>query len=528
MRAAIYVRKSKFTGKGESINNQIELCKKYLKNMLKENIDFLIYEDEGFSGGNTNRPSFTKLMNDVKKRRFNYLVCYRLDRMGRNVADLTSTMRILEDNNVTFISITEQFDTKSIMGRTMLNITASFAQTEREIIAERIRDNMMELSKSGRWLGGTPPLGFKSIKIEYENDGHKKTMHKLELIDEEIEIVRLIFRLYLKYKSCSPIARHLVSNYIKGKNGGDFSRNTVLQILNNPVYCASDEMAINYFTKKGAMINCIDNKDLGLMVYNKKKGGKKENPIDEWIIATGKHIGVIDSITWIECQNILEEVRKKSSPRESTGNKFLLSGLMKCAHCNSSMNSWSKINKKYNRYEKYYRCELKNRASNRCVCKMLNAYKADEFVIDLLKNFELSSLDNLNSSSNSIDSADINKENIILNKALSENNKIISGLVKKIALIDDMDVLRIIQDEIKELKATNIEIEKKLNNLVIESFTIEDESKNRDDFIESLNLFKTTIDFIDDVSLKRSMIKNLVEYFTYNSETNQINFKIRL
>ena len=328
MNVAIYARKSKATKKGESISNQIELCKKYFLNTTNENVNFFIYEDEGWSGGNINRPQFTKMMNDAKLKRFSALICYRLDRIARNVADFSSTYKILEESNIAFISITEQFDTSTIMGRAMINISATFAQIERETIAERIKDNMLELSRTGRWLGGTPPLGFKSVQITENN----KRMYKLEVVEEEIEIVRLIYKLYPEYKSTVPIARYLVSNYIKGKNGGDFSRNTVLQILKNPVYCCSDENAIKYFESKGSTLNCSENNKYGLMVYNKRKGGKKENPIEEWIIATGKHPGIIPGAEWVECQNILSEISSKTSPRKATGNKFLLSGMLKLLH----------------------------------------------------------------------------------------------------------------------------------------------------------------------------------------------------
>lgn len=202
IRAAIYVRKSRLSEKGESINNQIDLCKKYFSNLqLDIYIEFSVYQDEGFSGGNTNRPEFQKLIRDIKKKRFNYLICYKLDRISRNVADFTSTLKILEENNVNFISITEQFDTTSVMGRAMINISATFAQMERETIAERIRDNMLELSKTGRWLGGTCPLGFKSTSVNYESNGHKKKMYKLQVVDNEMNIVKLIFNLYIKKKA---------------------------------------------------------------------------------------------------------------------------------------------------------------------------------------------------------------------------------------------------------------------------------------------------------------------------------------
>lgn len=520
MNVAIYARKSKATKKGESISNQIELCKKYFTNTTNEDVNFLIYEDEGWSGGNINRPQFTKMMNDAKLKRFTALICYRLDRIARNVADFSSTYKILEENNIAFISITEQFDTSTIMGRAMINISATFAQIERETIAERIKDNMLELSRTGRWLGGTPPLGFKSVQITENN----KKMYKLEIVEDEMETVRLIYSLYPQYKSTVPIARYLVSNHIKGKNGGDFSRNTVLQILKNPVYCCSDAESIKYFENKGSTLNCIEDKELGLMVYNKRKGGKKENPIDEWIIATGKHPGVIQGTEWVNCQNILEEIKSKSSPRKATGNKFLLSGLLKCARCGSSMCSWSRTNKEI--YYRSYRCELKNRAANRCDSKMVNAEDLEAFIIDLCKNINLEEIIDVKKNKNN--NATLKRELTSLNKALAENDKLLQGLIKKLALLDDIDILSMIQTEIKKIKLENENINKRINDINISMFDVEDETNKKQIILESHELFKNSIDIIDDVEAKRNLIMNFIEYFTYDSETNEVGYKLRL
>ena len=520
MNVAIYARKSKATKKGESISNQIELCKKYFINTTNEDINFLIYEDEGWSGSNINRPQFTKMMNDAKQKRFSALICYRLDRIARNVADFSSTYKILEENNIAFISITEQFDTSTIMGRAMINISATFAQIERETIAERIKDNMLELSKTGRWLGGTAPLGFKSIQIT-END---KKMYKLEAVDNELEIVKLIYELYPQYKSTVPIARYLCSNHIKGKNGGDFSRNTVLQILKNPVYCCSDAEAIKYFESKGSTLNCIEDRNLGLMVYNKRKGGKKENSIDEWIIATGKHPGIISGSEWVNCQNILEDIKQKASPRKATGNKFLLSGILKCARCGSSMCSWSRTNKGI--YYRSYRCELKNRSANRCDSKMVNADELEKFIIELCKNINIEDAININRTKNN--NALLKRELASLNKILNENDKLLQGLIKKLALIDDLDILSMIQTEIKKIKTQNDDINKRINEINISMFAIEDESNKKQILLEGHKIFKNTIDLVDDVEAKRNLIMNFSEYFTYDSKTNEIAYKIRL
>ncbi|MBX9136640.1 MULTISPECIES: recombinase family protein [unclassified Clostridium] len=526
MNVAIYARKSKNTKKGESIENQIDLCKKYFlnSNPEAENVNFLLYVDEGKTGENTNRPQFQKMIHDAKNKRFECLICYKLDRIARDVADFSTSYKILQKNNIDFVSITEQFDTTTIIGRGMINIAATFAQIERETIAERVRDNMLELSKTGRWLGGTPPLGFKSVQIQYEHNGQVKNMFKLEVVPEEMEIVRLIYSLYPQYKSTVPIARYLVSNYIKGKNGGDFSRNTVLQILKNPVYCCSDAEAIKYFENKGSTLNCNEDNELGLMVYNKRKGGKKENPVDEWIIATGKHPGVISGVEWIKCQNILSEISSKISPRKATGNKFLLSGLLKCAKCGSSMCSWSRTNRGI--YYRSYRCELKNRSATRCDQKMVNADELEEFVIDLCKNINLEDI--INSKKTKNNNAALKRELTTLNKNLIENDKVLQGLIKKLALLDDLDILSMIQKEIKNIKTENDNINKKINEINLSIFDVEDEGNKKQILLESHKIFKDTIDLIEDVEAKRNLIMNFIEYFTYNSETNEVGYKLRL
>ena len=155
IRIALYSRKSKYTDKGDSVGNQIELIKEYIKkNYPKEEYEteIVIYEDEGFSGGNIDRPQFQKFLSEEEKEPYDILICYRLDRISRNIANFSNLMEELTKKNTSFISIKEQFDTSTPMGRAMMFIASVFAQLEREVIAERIRDNMIELAKTGRWL----------------------------------------------------------------------------------------------------------------------------------------------------------------------------------------------------------------------------------------------------------------------------------------------------------------------------------------------------------------------------------------
>ena len=150
----IYSRKSVYTGKGESVENQIEMCKQYIFTKFTDTAetDIAVYEDEGFSGGTLERPRFKQMMADATAKKFSVLVCYRLDRISCHIGDFAKLIEELDGLGISFVSIKAQFDTSSPMGRAMMYISSVFSQLERETIAERIRDNMHELSKTGHWL----------------------------------------------------------------------------------------------------------------------------------------------------------------------------------------------------------------------------------------------------------------------------------------------------------------------------------------------------------------------------------------
>ena len=197
---AIYFRKSKFTGKGECIGNQVELCKEYIRVHYGDvaSDKAIVYEDEGFSGGNLNRPAFKKMIEAAKKKEFSAIIVYRLDRISRNVSDFSGLIEDLTRLDIAFVSIKEQFDTSTPMGRAMMYIASVFFQFVRETIAERIRDNMHELAKTGRWLGGTTPTGYASEAVKSITiDGKSKKACKLRLIPEEADIIRMIYDLYI-------------------------------------------------------------------------------------------------------------------------------------------------------------------------------------------------------------------------------------------------------------------------------------------------------------------------------------------
>ena len=152
MRFAIYSRKARFTGKGESIDNQIDDCRRFILSNFPDTKEeeIFVYEDEGYSGKNTNRPQFQQMMTVEEKEPFDFIVVYRLDRISRNMSDFAVLMDKLAKKGTSFYSTNERFDTSTVSGQMMMTISAAFAQFERQIIAERVRDNVYKLAKTGR------------------------------------------------------------------------------------------------------------------------------------------------------------------------------------------------------------------------------------------------------------------------------------------------------------------------------------------------------------------------------------------
>ncbi|MBQ7725779.1 MAG: recombinase family protein, partial [Clostridia bacterium] len=378
---AIYSRKSKFTGKGESIGNQIELCREYIRTHFGDDAATraVVFEDEGFSGGNIHRPAFGQMMARLTQNEFTALVVYRLDRISRNVSDFSNLIERLNRKKIVFVSIREQFDTATPMGRAMMYVSSVFAQLERETIAERIRDNMHELAKTGRWLGGNTPTGYCSENVKSVTvDGRTRKSCKLKLISQEAENVKLIFELFMKSRSLTATEAALMQRHVLTKNRNFFTRFSIKSILQNPVYMEADKDAYEYFQSRNAELFSSEERFdgvHGIMAYNRtgQEKGKATvfKPVNEWIISVGKHPGIIPGNMWVSVQEELE-CNKTKAFRRPRKNKALLTGLLFCS-CGSRM--YPKIsNRKTADGETVYTyvCKQKERSKKSC-CDNRNA-----------------------------------------------------------------------------------------------------------------------------------------------------------
>ena len=521
---AIYSRKSKFTGKGESIGNQVELCREYVRNFFGEEYAeaCVVFEDEGFSGGNLNRPAFRDMMEGVRKHQFKAIVVYRLDRISRNISDFTSLIDELTKLEVSFVSIREQFDTSTPMGRAMMFIISVFSQLERETIAERIRDNMHELAKTGRWLGGNAPTGFKSEAVSKVTvDGKTRKSFKLVPIPEEAEIPKMIFDLYAETDSLTAVEAELLRRRIKTKQGKDFTRFAIKAILQNPVYMVADKDAYNYFTEREADV-CFPKEafegSCGIMAYNRTDQEKGKTtillPVSEWIIALGQHPGLVPSKQWIKVQESLDRNKSKAY-RKPRNNEALLTGLIYCA-CGERM--YPKLSKRKTAEGDpiyTYVCKMKERSKReRCDRRNANGNVLDMAIIEQIKmltEHDSSFIAQLEKSRQFYTGSRQEYEAQLakLKEEYRENEKTINGLIDSLAMVADSVAKPRFLKRIEELTETNREVENRIHEL--EGLTSANSLSDMEfDLLrQMLSMFRTNIDGMS-VEEKRAAIRTVV------------------
>lgn len=239
VRCAIYTRKSSEEGLEQDFNSlhaQREACAAYILSQASEGwtLHPNEYDDGGLSGGTLERPALQRLMKDIEAGRIDIVVVYKVDRLSRSLLDFAKLVEAFDKANVSFVSVTQSFNTTNSMGRLTLNMLLSFAQFEREVTAERIRDKIAASKARGMWMGGNPPLGYKP-------DGRT-----LAIVEEHAEIVRHIFARYLDLGNVRLVVGELAREGIiaperiattgRATGGRPFTRGQIYKLLSNPIY----------------------------------------------------------------------------------------------------------------------------------------------------------------------------------------------------------------------------------------------------------------------------------------------------
>jgi site-specific DNA recombinase len=239
LRSAIYTRVSTDQGLEQDFNSldaQREASEAYIKSQAHEGWRLVLarYDDGGYSGGSMRRPALQKLLIDVQARRIDVIVVYKVDRLTRSLADFAKLVEMFDKHDVSFVSVTQSFNTTTSMGRLTLNVLLSFAQFEREVTGERIRDKIAASKKKGMWMGGVVPLGYR---VE------DRALH---IVEDHAAIVRCLFRRYLEAGSVVRLKQQLdaegfripirIDGAGRSTGGGLFSQGHIYKILSNPIY----------------------------------------------------------------------------------------------------------------------------------------------------------------------------------------------------------------------------------------------------------------------------------------------------
>lgn len=521
MKTAVYSRKSKFSETGESIENQITLCAEYAKSRFGAvQSDIVVYEDEGFSGCNTARPQFQQMLADARKKKFDAVICYRLDRVSRSIGDFSAFIGELESLGIGFVSLREQFDTSTPMGRAMMYIASVFAQLERETIAERVRDNMLQLAKTGRWLGGNAPTGYASAQIEaVDRHGNAKKAYKLVPVEREVGLVKLLFRKYTELSSIRKLETYCVQNDIKSKNKRALSRFALTGILRNHVYVRADGRVYDYLAENGYTLYCARescNGVNGLMAYNKINGGTGElRGVSDWVVTIGAHEGLIDASEWLSAQETLN--RNKAKTFRGNGNSnCLLSGLLRCGVCGSPMRP--KV-ARAGSDAFVYMCVLKE-TSKRTKCGIcnINGNTLDAIILSEAQGF---SFDTAEISHKLIavktkirrDGTETPGEAALLGEKIRMNKQAIHSLLDSVAEHGQTSGTSYIMARIDELAAKNERLQGALAELAAS------DAKKRDgsDILEALRSLGSALDAAT-VEEKRRFLRSIIERVTWDGE----------
>ena len=351
VRCAIYTRKSTDEGLDRdfnSLDNQREAAESFIASQRHEGWTPLAerYDDGGFSGATLERPALKRLLADVEAHRLDCVVVYKLDRLSRSVRDYLNLLAFLDQHDVAFVSVTQQFNTTTPVGRMTLRMLLSFAEFERDIIAERTRDKMRAARRRGKWTGGMPPLGY-----DVAPEGGRLAINK-----EEAEQIRAIFELYLGRDSLLAVADELnrrgwrnkswTTKDGKRRQGRPWDRVNLRTVLTNPLYAGLQKLGDETFP--------------------------------------GEHPAIVSKALFNKVQQLMDENRFGGGASSRNVHGSLLRGLLRCSACDRAMShAWTRKGKKLFRYYVCQRAQKSGAAA--CPTKSVHAERIEQFVVDQIK-----------------------------------------------------------------------------------------------------------------------------------------------
>jgi site-specific DNA recombinase len=351
LRCAIYTRKSTEEGLEQEFNSleaQREAAEAFIQSQRREGWIALpqLYDDGGFTGANMDRPALIRLLHAVEAGELDCVVVYKVDRLSRSLLDFTRILSVFEKHNVSFVAVTQQFNTSTSLGRLTLNILLSFAQFERELIGERTRDKMSAARRKGKWVGGCPVLGY-----DVDPDGGRLVVN-----EEEAERVRTIFALFEEHRTVRLTLAEIERRGWRLKSwtrktgqfraGGPFALNSLRRLLTNVLYT-------------------------GAIRHNGQ-------------LYPGEHPAILAPGTWERVQSMITQRTAWVGSRSRNKHLALLSGLLYCESCTTRM-VYSYSGKEHRRYPYYVCLNAQRKGWAVCPAKSLPARAIEESILGQIR-----------------------------------------------------------------------------------------------------------------------------------------------
>jgi site-specific DNA recombinase len=351
VRCAIYTRKSTDEGLDRdfnSLDNQREAAENYVKSQREAAWEALPdrYDDGGFSGGNMERPAVQRLLADIEAGKVDRVVVYKIDRLSRSLLDFARLADFFEKHDCSIVSVTQQLDTSTSMGRLTMNMLLSFAQFEREMVSDRTRDKMRAARRRGKWTGGMPPLGY-----DVAPEGGRLVINK-----DEATQVRAIFDLYLEKRSLLQVVRELSRRGWRRKSwktrdgrwreAKPWDVANLRRMLMDPLFAGMAKLGGQTFT--------------------------------------GEHDGIVPKAVFAAVQEAMGENRRTGGAALRNSQGGLLRGLLRCAPCDAAMvHTWAR---NHGRVYRYYVCSAaQKRGSDTCPTGSIPGNKVEEFVVEQIR-----------------------------------------------------------------------------------------------------------------------------------------------
>lgn len=463
MAIALYARKSIERENSISCETQLEYCKATLKPDEKSE-KILTFVDNGYSGGNTDRDGFQKMMKMIERGKISKLVVYRLDRISRSLSDFVNILNTLKQYNVKFVSSQESFDTSSPYGEMIVKILMVFAEFERQSIIERVTQAYAHRSEKGFYMGGRKPYGFDLSETQIH--GIKTKM--LTPIPFEAEQIKYI---YDSYAVAGVSLRRLMDNLIQNNilpSSGSWSTAKLSTILKNPIYVRADNQIYEYYARNNAkIISDINEFDgvHGLQVYGKSKHSADDFSDMKVVVMT--HEGIVSSDVWLKCQKKLEKNKQIGNSISNTTS--WLGGKIACKSCGKTMTVTKGGVHSDGSRTRYFSCTGK---SHNRICKGTNNTLYADCLEDMVYELISEKLLTLKSSRRKISTDNSNKINLLRNR-LSEI-KVSQEKLVEVMLKDgiDTEMLTLLNQKAKKLSEEKKTLLEKIETLESEESEI--------------------------------------------------------